>query len=186
MKIALAITGASGSIYAKSLIAKLVSLSAQIDEVSIVFSDNAKDVWLHELGDTNYEDLPFKTYNKNDFFAPFASGSANYDAVVICPCSMGTLGRIANGLSNDLMTRAADVALKERRKLILVLRETPYSLIHLKNMVSITEAGGIICPASPSFYSLPSNFDELAQTITNRVIDLLGLEQDVYRWAENK
>jgi flavin prenyltransferase len=184
MKIAVAVTGASGSIYAKSLIAKLASLSNQIEVVSLVFSDNAKDVWQHELGNRDFEKLPFKTYDKSDFFAPFASGSAKYDAVVICPCSMGTLGRIANGFSDDLMTRAADVALKERRKLILVLRETPYSLIHLRNMTSVTEAGGIICPASPSFYSHPINFDELASTVTDRVVDLLGLSQDVYRWAK--
>ena len=183
MKIAVAVTGASGSIYAKTLIGKLSKLSNQVTELTLVFSNNAKDVWFHELGNRDYESLPFKTYDKNDFFAPFASGSAKYDAIVICPCSMGTLGRIASGFSDDLMTRAADVALKERRKLILVVREAPYSLIHLKNMTAVTEAGGIICPATPSFYSQPKNFDELASTVTDRVIDLIGLKQDTYRWS---
>jgi 4-hydroxy-3-polyprenylbenzoate decarboxylase len=182
LKIAIAITGASGSIYAKVLIEKLVLLKEQIEEVSLVFSDNAKVVWEYELGDRSFEALPFKTYSKSDFFAPFASGSARYDVIIICPCSMGTMGRIAGGFSDDLMTRAADVALKERRKLILVLRDTPYSLIHIRNMATITEAGGIICPASPSFYSLPKTFTELASTVVDRVLDLAGLEQETYRW----
>ncbi len=126
-KIIVAITGASGSIYAKVLLDKLVALQDQIDAVGIVMSDNAKDVWKFELDDTSYDNLPFKIYNKNDFFAPFASGSAKYESMVICPCSMGTMARIATGISNDLTTRAADVILKERRKLILVTRDTPLS-----------------------------------------------------------
>jgi 4-hydroxy-3-polyprenylbenzoate decarboxylase len=182
LKIAVAVTGASGAIYARVLLEKLKLLEDQIQEVGLVFSDNAKDVWEYELGDRSFEKLPFKTYHKNDFFAPFASGSAKYDVVIICPCSMGTLGRIAGGFSDDLMTRAADVALKERRKLILVVRDTPYSLIHLRSMTTVTEAGGIICPASPSFYSRPSNFDELTSTVIDRVIDLAGLHQETYRW----
>jgi 4-hydroxy-3-polyprenylbenzoate decarboxylase len=141
-------------------------------------------VWKFELDNTDYEKLPFTIYNKNDFFAPFASGSAKYDIMIICPCSMGTLGRIAAGISNDLTTRAADVILKERRKLILVTRDTPLSLIHINNMKTVTEAGGIICPASPSFYSQPKTFDELAATVIDRVIDLCGLNQATYRWGE--
>ena len=97
---------------------------------------------------------------------------------------MGLLGRIANGISDDLTSRAADVALKERRRLILVPRETPYNLIHLSNMKAITEAGGVICPASPSFYSKPQNFEELAATVVDRVIGLAGLEVDTYRWGD--
>ena len=183
-KIVLAITGASGSIYANVLLKKLQQLHEQIETVGIVMSDNAKDVWKFELGNTDYEKLPFKIYSKSDFFAPFASGSAKYTTMIICPCSMGTLARIASGISNDLTTRAADVVLKERRKLILVTRDTPLSLIHLNNMKTVTEAGGIICPASPSFYSKPQSFEELAATVIDRVLDLAGLEQSSYRWGE--
>jgi 4-hydroxy-3-polyprenylbenzoate decarboxylase len=183
-KIIVAITGASGSVYAKVLLDKLVTLQDQIDAVGIVMSDNAKDVWKFELGDTSYDNLPFKIYNKNDFFAPFASGSAKYDSMVICPCSMGTMARIATGISNDLTTRAADVILKERRKLILVTRDTPLSLIHIENMRTITLAGGIILPAAPSFYSKPQTFEDLAATVVDRIIDQIGLSQDTYRWSE--
>jgi 4-hydroxy-3-polyprenylbenzoate decarboxylase len=147
-------------------------------------SDNAKQVWKFELGNNDYEKIPFSVYDKNDFNAPFASGSARFTAMIVCPCSMGTLGRIAGGISNDLTTRAADVMLKERRKLILVTRDTPLSLIHINNMKTVTEAGGIICPASPSFYSQPNNFEQLAATVVDRVIDLCGLEQNSYRWNE--
>ena len=183
-KIVVAITGASGAIYAKTLLQKLQQLHEQIDTVGLVMSDNAKEVWKFELANTDYEKLPFTIYSKTDFFAPFASGSAKYDTMIICPCSMGTLARIATGISNDLTTRAADVILKERRKLILVTRDTPLSLIHINNMKTITEVGGIICPASPSFYSHPKNFDELASTVIDRVLDLCGFEQTAYRWGD--
>ncbi len=183
-KIAIAVTGASGSIYAKVLLDKLIQLNAQIDELALVMSDNAKTVWQHELGNDNFKNYKIKTYDKNDFFAPFASGSAKYGTLIICPCSMGTLARIASGISNDLITRAADVILKERRKLILIPRDTPYSLIHVNNMKTLTEAGAIICAASPSFYSNPKTFEELAATVIDRVIDLAGLEQDTYRWGK--
>lgn len=183
-KIVIAITGASGAIYAKVLLQKLQELQDQIETVGIVMSDNAKDVWKFELDNSDFEKLPFKIYSKSDFFAPFASGSAKYNTMIICPCSMGTLARIASGISNDLTTRAADVILKERRKLILVIRDTPLSLIHINNMKTVTEAGGIICPASPSFYSKPQNFEELAATVIDRVIDLAGLELKSYRWSE--
>lgn len=183
-KIAVGIGGSSGSIYAKILLDKLVLLQEQLDAVGVVMSDNAKFNWEYELGDKSYENYPFDFYGKRDFMAPFASGSAQYGAVIICPCSMGLLGRIANGISDDLISRAADVALKERRRLILVPRETPYNLIHLNNMKAITEAGGVICPASPSFYSKPKNFEELAATVVDRVLALAGLELDTYRWGE--
>lgn len=184
-KIAVAVTGASGSIYAKVLFERLQELSDQIEEVGIVMSDNAKDVWQFELENEEYKNLPFTFYSINDYFAPFASGSANYSSLIIAPCSMGTMGRIANGTSNNLITRAADVMLKERRKLILLLRDTPYSLIHINNMKLITEAGGIICPASPSFYSRPKNFNELALTVVDRALDLAGLDVSTYRWGQN-
>jgi 4-hydroxy-3-polyprenylbenzoate decarboxylase len=183
-KLAIAVTGASGSIYAKVLLDKITKLGAQLDEVSLVLSDNAREVWSLELGNRDYENYNFKVYSKNDFYAPFASGSAKYSTLIICPCSMGTLARIAGGISNDLITRAADVILKERRKLILVTRDTPLGLIHINNMKTITESGGIICPASPSFYSKPQTFEELAATVIDRVIDLAGLEQDSYRWGK--
>ncbi len=185
-KIVVAVTGASGAIYAKVLLQKLQQLQEQIETAGIVMSDNAKDVWKFELGNSDYEKLPFTVYNKTDFFAPFASGSAKYNVMIICPCSMGTLARIASGISNDLTTRAADVILKERRKLILVTRDTPLSLIHINNMKTITEAGGIICPASPSFYSKPADFDSLAATVIDRVLDLCGIEQTSFRWGDSK
>lgn len=183
-KVVVAITGASGAIYARIVLDKLAKLQDQILDVGVVMSDNAKDVWKHELQDESYLDYNFKFFGKNDFLAPFASGSAQYDTMIICPCSMGTLGRIAWGISNDLITRAADVILKERRKLILVARDMPLSLIHINNMKAVTEAGGIICPATPSFYSLPKTIDELAETVIDRVIDLAGLKNDSYRWGQ--
>jgi 4-hydroxy-3-polyprenylbenzoate decarboxylase len=184
LKIAIGIGGSSGSIYAKVLLDKLVQLKDQIEAVGVVMSDNAKFNWEYELGNRAFDQYPFTFYQKNDFMAPFASGSAQYGVVIVCPCSMGLMGRIASGTSNDLTTRAADVALKERRKLILVPRDTPYNLIHINNMKLITEAGGIICPASPSFYSKPNNFEELAATVIDRVLDLAGLDLEAYRWGE--
>lgn len=183
-KIIVAVTGASGSVYAKLLLDNLKSLNQQIEKVGVVMSDNAKEVWRYELGNEDYNTYGFDFYSKMDFNAPFASGSAKYDTMIIAPCSMGTLGRIAHGISNDLISRAADVILKERRKLIAVVRDTPFSLIHLNNMKTVTEAGGIICPASPSFYSLPKTIEEVAQTVVDRVIDLAGLEKDSYRWND--
>jgi 4-hydroxy-3-polyprenylbenzoate decarboxylase len=166
------------------LLDHLLNMQADISEIGLVWSDNAYTVWKHELGDESYSKYPFKVWDKNDFYAPFASGSAQYNALIICPCSMGTLARVTSGISNDLITRAADVMLKERRKLICVVRETPYNLIHLRNMVALTEAGGIICPATPSFYSKPTSFSDLAATVVDRIIDQIGLTQDTYRWSE--
>ncbi len=184
-KIVVAITGASGAVYAKLLLDNLKTLQDQIDKVGVVMSDNAKEVWRYELGNEAYNSYNFDFYSKMDFNAPFASGSAKYDTMIIVPCSMGTLGRIAHGISNDLISRAADVILKERRKLITVVRDTPFSLIHLNNMKTVTEAGGIICPANPSFYSIPKTIEEVAQTVIDRVVDLAGLEKDSYRWKED-
>ena len=149
-------------------------------------SKNAKFVWETELGNADYTKLPYKFYDKQDFTAPFASGSANFNIMIICPCSMGTLGRIAAGISNDLTTRAADVILKERRKLILITRESPLSIIHINNMKVITESGGIICPASPSFYSNPTSFEDLATTVIDRSIQLAGLEIDSFNWGSKQ
>ncbi|GET32858.1 aromatic acid decarboxylase [Prolixibacter bellariivorans] len=182
-KLVVAITGASGSIYAATLLKKLESIKDQIESCGVVMSSNARDIWSYELNsEPPTLEYPFLEYQKSNFYAPFASGSAGYDAMLIVPCSMGTLGRIAAGVSDDLVTRAADVMLKERKKLIVVPRETPYSLIHLQNMTRLTEAGAIICPASPSFYSRPETLEEAASTVINRVIDLAGLKLDSYRW----
>lgn len=183
MKFVIAVTGASGSIYAKVLFDKLMLLQDQIAGTGVVMSDNAKFVWSYELGDIPIPAGPFQFYGKRDFTAPFASGSAGFDAMIICPCSMGTMGRIAGGISDDLVTRAADVMLKERRKLILVVRDTPYNLIQINNMKIITEAGGIICPATPSFYSKPANFEELAATVVDRALQLSGLVVNGYKWG---
>jgi 4-hydroxy-3-polyprenylbenzoate decarboxylase len=184
LNIAVAITGASGAVYAKVLLDTLAQHGSQVKNVAVVMSDNAKEVWRYELGNDEYQKYPFIFFEKNNFNAPFASGSSTYGSLIICPCSMGTLGRIASGISNDLITRAADVMLKERRKLILLTRDTPLNLIHIKNMEMVTLAGGIICPASPSFYSQPKNFEELAKTVTNRALSLAGLEINSFKWNE--
>jgi len=180
-KIIIAITGASGSIYAKLILDAFSKIDNII--IGVVMSDNAKLVWEHELKNSDYKNYPFTFYEKNDFNSPFASGSAKYDAMVVIPCSMGTLGRIASGISNDLLTRAADVILKERRKLILVVRETPLNLIHINNMKVVIESGGIICPATPSFYSNPTTIEDLAKTVTDRVLSLLYLENNSFEWG---
>lgn len=183
-KIVIAITGASGSVYAKQLIEKLLEIPDQWEALSVVMSDNARQVWQTELGHFNPESYgAIRFFDKNDFNAPFASGSGKYDTMIIVPCSMGTLGRIAAGISNDLTTRAADVILKERRKLVCVVRETPYNLLHIQNMEKVTLAGGIICPATPSFYSNPQTIEDVAATVTDRVLDLCGFHIDTYRWG---
>jgi 4-hydroxy-3-polyprenylbenzoate decarboxylase len=184
-KIILAVTGASGSIYAKTLIEKLRALKDPPVKIAVVFSDNAKLIWEYETGKKFKTVSPEKEYKNNDFFAPFASGSSGYDTMIICPASMGITGRIANGTSDDLIARAADVMLKERRKLILVPRETPYNLIHIRNMETLTLAGAIICPASPSFYSKPGTIDDLVMTVVERILTLSGFEADTYQWMEN-
>lgn len=185
-KILIVISGASGAIYPKLLIDKLLAINDQWEELSVVMSTNARQIWTSELNNQDYKNLPVTFYEKNDFNAPFASGSAKYNVMIVCPCSMGTLARIAAGISNDLVTRAADVILKERRKLLLMLRETPYSLIHIRNMETITIAGGIICPATPSFYSNPKTIEEAAMTVVDRLIDLAGLDISSYRWGTNQ
>lgn len=182
-KIVVAITGASGSIYSKLLLDRLARIKDQWEAVSVVMTENAKEVWRTELNSTTYSDYSFPFFSQQDFHAPFASGSGKYDTMIIIPCSMGTLGRIATGVSNDLITRAADVVLKERRKLICVVRDTPYNLIHIRNMETVTLAGGIICPATPSFYSLPKTIDEVAATVVDRVVDLAEFKIDTFRWG---
>ncbi|MEO0471814.1 MAG: UbiX family flavin prenyltransferase [Bacteroidota bacterium] len=179
-KIIIAITGASGSIYAQRLIKQLEKFDHL--EVGIVMSKNAPDVWQQEIGEK--PELSYPVYDRSDYRAPFASGSARYMHMVIVPCSMGTLGRIAGGISDDLTTRSADVILKERRQLICVVRDTPLNLIHLENMVKVTRAGGIILPAIPSFYSRPDSIEAVVDTVVNRIVDQLGLSTESYRWGE--
>ncbi len=184
MKLVVAVGGASGAIYASVLLEKLAAI--QQVEAGVVLSPNARLTWELEMGTPFREtEYPFDFYEPGDFMAPFASGSAGYEAMVVCPCSMGQLARMAQGVSTDLVSRAADVMMKERRRLVLVVRETPYSLIHIENMRRIALAGGVICPASPSFYSRPQDMRALAATVVDRALQLLGLSaNDMFRWGE--
>jgi 4-hydroxy-3-polyprenylbenzoate decarboxylase len=184
-KIVLAVTGASGSLYALRLLEKLQHTKGTITEIALLFSDTAKQIWLHEIGEEFVPKSPAKEYDNSNYFVPFASGSSNYDTMIICPASMGSVGRIANGTSDDLISRTADVMLKERRRLIIVPRETPYNLIHIKNMEKLTLAGAVICPATPSFYSNPQSIDELVMTVVDRIVSLAGFDADTYQWMKN-
>lgn len=183
-KIIVAVTGASGAVYAVKLLERLRTLPEPPAETAVIFTSNAEEIMLYETGTPFIPAGNEKLWNNNDFNAPFASGSSTYDTMIICPASMGMVGRIAHGVSDDLITRAADVMLKERRRLILVPRETPYGLIHITNMKLLTEAGAIICPATPSFYSRPQTIDQLVMTVIDRIISLAGFAIDTYRWNE--
>lgn len=180
MRVIVAITGASGSIYARLTIEALLR-APEVEQIALLYSDTAREVVAFEGVDIP-SDERIKLYDNHDLFAPVASGSAAYDAMIVVPSSVGTLGRIAHGLSQTLIERAADVMLKERRRLILVVREAPYSLIHLRNMTALTEAGGVVVPASPSFYSHPLTIEEACLTVVERVIALLGIDQPHYEW----
>ena len=184
MNIVVAVTGASGSIYAKLLLEELQRFQSngQVELVDVVFSEKAKEVWSYEIG--TFPDFPFTVYDNNDFNAPFASGSSLYDVMLVCPCSMGTMGRIANGLADTLITRAADVMLKERRLLILAIREMPIHLIHINNMQILAQTGAIIVPASPSFYSHPKTVEEIIMTVVDRLLQTAGLKKETYRWGK--
>jgi 4-hydroxy-3-polyprenylbenzoate decarboxylase len=201
MKLVVAVGGASGSIYAKRLLDTLAPLAAKgpIDrvsggtghfegpelEVGLVFTNSGNEVWNHEIGAV--PDYPFKRYGLRDFRAPFASGSAGWDAMVVIPCSTGGLARIAHGISDDLVGRAADVMMKERRKLVLVVRETPLSTVHLENMLAVTRAGAVVLPAAPSFYSRPATIEALLDTVVGRVLDQLGLPNTLMpRWGADE
>ena len=182
MKLVVAVGGASGSIYAKRLLEVLAASQMKDFQAGVVFSSSGAEVWKHELGDV--PPYPFKRYGLRDFHAPFASGSAGWDAMVVIPCSTGGLARIAHGVSEDLIGRAADVMLKERRKLVLVVRETPLSTIHLENMLAVTRAGAVVLPAAPSFYSNPTTIEALLDTVVGRVLDQLGLPNQLMpRWG---
>lgn len=181
MKLVLAVTGASGAIYAQRL---LDHLDAGKHQIHLVLSGYAKQVIREELKhDLRVDKRVVQHEDNSSMHVPFVSGSAKFDAMVVIPCSMGTLGRIAHATSDDTITRAADVFLKERRKLILVPRESPYNLIHVRNLVAAIEAGATIIPASPSFYSRPRTIEQLVDTIIARVLDHLGIAHKLTtRW----
>ncbi|MDA3820082.1 MAG: UbiX family flavin prenyltransferase [Candidatus Delongbacteria bacterium] len=178
--IVIAITGASGCIYAKRLIKKLEN-TKNAPCISIIMSEVAKQVWKTELG--VLPEFKHKMYHEKDFMAPFASGSSVADSMVVIPCTMGSLGKIAHGIADNLITRAADVILKEKKQLIMVPRETPLNLIHIENMKLLSLAGATIIPACPSFYAKPSSIHELVDTIVDRVLDHLGYaSESATRW----
>jgi len=193
-RLVVAVTGASGALYAVRF---LRQAARHYDDVYVMLSSNAAAVFQTETGgrltlpytaaaylgsDATYQNIHF--LDRKDYFTPPASGSFVHEGMVVIPCSMGTLGRIANGISDDLVTRAADVCLKERRKLILVARDTPLNLIHLRNMVAVTEAGAVVLPAAPAFYHNPQTIEDLVDTVVARVLQNLGIHQDIQpQWA---
>ena len=180
MKVVVAITAASGAIYARQLLEALVA-SSEVERVAVIYSANARAVVAHESVAMPESDK-VEVFENDNLFASPASGSARWDAMVVVPSSVGTVGRVASGVSQTLIERAADVMLKERRRLIFVVRETPYSLIHLRNMTTLTEAGAVILPATPSFYSLPTDIEAVCRTVTERITAMLGLECERYEW----
>ena len=180
MKLVVAVGGASGSPYARRLLDFLAREGPAAGvSVDLVFTTTGRQIWSHEIGTT--PDYPFQTWKNQDLTAPFASGSAGYDAMVVIPCSAAGLARIAYGVSTDLVGRAADVMLKERKRLVLVLRETPISLIHARAIAQVVEAGAFVMPASPSFYSNPTTIDALLDTVVARVLDRVGIPNELMR-----
>src|SRR5213595_2386474 len=183
MKLVIAATGASGAIYLQRL---LEQIDCKAHDVHLIMSGYAREVVKQELDDFKIPPA-VSHHSESDMNVPFVSGSARYDAMVIVPCSMATLGRIASGSSDSVLLRAADVFLKERRKLIVVPRETPWNLIHARNIVTLLEAGAIVLPAVPSFYSRPSSLAAVVDTVVWRILDQIGLPSEgAYRWGEQK
>lgn len=186
--IIVAVTGASGAIYARKTVSALAA-SGEVDEIALIVSANGKDVARFE-GEEFWtrgrfaENPKIRIFDNNDMFSPTASGSSDYDAMIIVPCTVGCAGRIANGVSADLIGRSADVILKERRRLIMVVRETPLSTVHLRNLTTLSECGAVVVPASPSFYALPDGIESLCDSVVERVISLAGIESLRYRWSE--
>jgi 4-hydroxy-3-polyprenylbenzoate decarboxylase len=181
MKLVIAATGASGSIYLQRL---LEQIDPGAHEIHLVMSGHSKQVAKEEVGSLK---IPkgIAQHAENDLNVPFVSGSARFDAMVIVPCSMATIGRIASGSSDSALLRAADVFLKERRKFILVPRETPWNLIHARNIVTLLEAGAVVLPAIPSFYSRPASVTDVVDTVVWRILDQIGLPNPrAYRWAD--
>jgi flavin prenyltransferase len=182
MKLVIAATGASGTIYLQRL---LEQIDCETNEVHLVLSAHAKQVATQETDELRIPSGVQK-HPENDLNVPYVSGSARFDAMVIVPCSMSTLGRLASGSGENALLRAGDVFLKERRKLIVVPRETPWSLIHARNVVTLLEAGAVVLPAIPAFYHRPSSVTELVDTVVWRILDQLGLPNPAaYRWREN-
>jgi 4-hydroxy-3-polyprenylbenzoate decarboxylase len=187
-KIVVGITGASGSVYARALIESLLAARAHTSIiVAAVVSSTAPEVWRCEIGGEIRDFLASRdvpVFEGRDYSAPFASGSARWGAMVVVPCSMSTTAKIAHGLSDDLLSRAADVMIKERRTLVIVPRETPLSTIHLENLLAVARAGATVMPAAPSFYMRPTSVDEVVQTVVTRVLDHLGVEVSAKRWGD--
>lgn len=181
MNVLVAVTAASGAVYARLLLETLLAAPG-VERVGVIRSAHAAEVAVWE-GIRLPDDERIERFSNDDLFASPASGSARWDAMAVCPCTVGMLGRIAAGTARTLIERAADVMLKERRRLVLVVRETPLSLIHLRNMTLLTEAGAVILPASPSFYSRPADLESLCRTVTDRCAVLLGIETPRYEWG---
>lgn len=182
MKIVVAITGASGAIYARQCLELLLN-NKGVEKLGIILSKHAPDVIKAE-GITLPEDERITYFDNDDMWASVASGSAKWDAMLVVPASMGTVARLATGVSQTLIERAADVMLKERRRVVVVVREAPYSLIHLRNMTTLTEAGAIIFPASPSFYFGTTTIEKLCMELSRRIVGMLGVEVAHRQWGE--
>jgi 4-hydroxy-3-polyprenylbenzoate decarboxylase len=186
-KIVLGITGASGAPYAKRLAEVFRERVAKGEiEVGVCLSSTAPEVWALECGGDIREELGLPVWGARDYRAPFASGSAGWHAMAIVPCSMGTVARVAHGTSDTLLTRAADVMLKERRTLLVVPRETPLSTLHLENLTALSRHGALVLPAMPSFYGRTKTLEQAVDTVVGRILDHLGLEHDlVKRWGDD-
>ncbi len=179
-RVVVGVTGASGAIYAERVITALKAANVDVD---LVFTKTGRVVWQHEIG-RDPRELGCPIWAANDFTAPIASGSVRIDGMIVVPCSSGSAARIAHGLSIDLVGRAADVVLKERRPLVLVLRESPLSLVHLRNLTQLAEAGAVVLPASPGFYHRPQSIEELVDHVVCRALDRLGIDNELSRrWA---
>ena len=183
MNIIVAITGASGAIYARQTL-EVLAASSEVERIALILSSSAEDV-LRAEGVELPQCERVERYANDNMWSSVASGSARWDAMIVVPASMGTVGRVAAGVSQTLIERAADVMLKERRPLVMVVRESPYSLLHLRNMTTLTEAGALIMPASPSFYFNPSSIDELTMTLVMRVVEMAGVSVSHRAWGES-
>ncbi len=183
MRIVIGITGATGACYARSLLTWLANAGRDRGiQTDVVLTKAGRMVWQHELKSDPAE-LGHRIWAPNDFFAPFASGSARVDGMAIAPCTAGALARIATGQASDLLARAGEVMLKERKKLVLLYREAPLSLIQIENLRTVTLAGAVVVPAAPAFYTNPETLDEVVDDLAGRVLDQLGIDNDlVRRW----